>query len=90
MTQARRGLRARSSYFGHEVLAWSLYRTGNLKDATREIRRVALKCGPGVINGSDVLLASATLGVLEGIIESDRLNLINARTLALARDWKIP
>ena len=55
----------------------------------REIRRVSLKCGPGVINGSDVLLASATLGVLEGVIESDRLNLINARTLAEMRGLEL-
>lgn len=55
----------------------------------REIRRVSLKCGPGVINGSDVLLASATLGVLEGIIETDRLNLINARTLAEMRGLEL-
>ena len=55
----------------------------------REIRRVALKCGPGVVNGSDVLLASATLGVLEGVIESDRLNLINARTLAEMRGLEL-
>jgi D-3-phosphoglycerate dehydrogenase / 2-oxoglutarate reductase len=55
----------------------------------REIRRVSLKCGPGVVNGSDVLLASATLGVLEGVIESDRLNLINARTLAEMRGLEL-
>jgi D-3-phosphoglycerate dehydrogenase len=55
----------------------------------REIRRVSLKCGPGVVNGSDVLLASATLGVLEGVIESDRLNLINARTLAELRGLEL-
>jgi D-3-phosphoglycerate dehydrogenase len=55
----------------------------------REIRRVSLKCGPGVINGSDVLLASATLGVLEGVIDSDRLNLISARTLAEMRGLEL-
>ena len=55
----------------------------------REIRRVSLKCGPGVINGSVVLLASATLGVLEGVIDSDRLNLINARALAEMRGLEL-
>ena len=55
----------------------------------REIRRVSIKCGPGVINGSDVLLASAALGVLEGVIETDRLNLINARTLAEMRGLEL-
>jgi len=55
----------------------------------REIRRLSLKCGPDVIHGSDVLLASASLGVLEGVIESDRLNLINARTLAEMRGLEL-
>jgi D-3-phosphoglycerate dehydrogenase / 2-oxoglutarate reductase len=55
----------------------------------KEIRRVSLKLGPGVINGSDVLLASATLGVLEGVIDSERLNLINARTLAEMRGLEL-
>lgn len=55
----------------------------------REIRRVSLKCGPAIINGSDVILASAALGVLEGVIESDRLNLINARTLAEMRGLEL-
>lgn len=55
----------------------------------REIRRVSLKCGPEIINGSDVILASAALGVLEGVIESDRLNLINARTLAEMRGLEL-
>ncbi|HEU4996418.1 MAG TPA: phosphoglycerate dehydrogenase [Gemmatimonadaceae bacterium] len=55
----------------------------------REIRGIGLKCGPGVINGSDVLLAAAALGVLEGILESERLNLINARTLAEMRGLEL-
>jgi D-3-phosphoglycerate dehydrogenase len=55
----------------------------------REIRRVALRCGPGVLSGSDILLASAALGVLEGVIENDRLNLINARTLAEMRGLEL-
>lgn len=55
----------------------------------REIRRVALKCGPGVVNGSEILLSSAALGVLEGVIESDRLNLINVRKLAEMRGLEL-
>ena len=51
----------------------------------RQIRRLALRCGPGVIGGGDLLLASATVGVLAGVVESDRLNLINAKTLAELR-----
>jgi len=37
--QARKGLAARPSYFGHEVLAWALYRAGRLSEAGREISR---------------------------------------------------
>jgi D-3-phosphoglycerate dehydrogenase len=55
----------------------------------REIRRISLKCGPAVLHGSDILLASATLGVLEGVVESDRLNLINARTIAEMRGLEL-
>jgi D-3-phosphoglycerate dehydrogenase len=55
----------------------------------REIRKVSLTCGPSVINGSDVLLASAALGVLQGVIDTDRLNLINARTLAEMRGLEL-
>jgi len=55
----------------------------------REIRRVSLKCGPAAVSGSDILLASAALGVLECVIETDRLNLINARTLAEMRGLEL-
>jgi tetratricopeptide (TPR) repeat protein len=37
VSQARRGLAARPSYFGHEVLAWALYRAGRLGEAGREM-----------------------------------------------------
>jgi D-3-phosphoglycerate dehydrogenase / 2-oxoglutarate reductase len=53
--------------------------------ADRQVRRLALRCGPAVINGSDILVAAAALGVLKGVVESDRLNLISARTLAELR-----
>jgi D-3-phosphoglycerate dehydrogenase len=51
----------------------------------RAVRRVSLRVGPELAHGAGALLASAAIGVLEGVIESDRLNLINARTLAEAR-----
>jgi D-3-phosphoglycerate dehydrogenase len=35
------------------------------------------------------LLSAAALGVLEGVVESDRLNLINARALAEARGLEL-
>lgn len=55
----------------------------------RQIRRLSLRCGPSVIAGGDLLLASATVGVLSGIVESDRLNLINAKTLAELRGLEL-
>ncbi|HEY0970399.1 MAG TPA: hypothetical protein VGE02_05430, partial [Gemmatimonadales bacterium] len=52
---------------------------------SRAVQRVALRCGPDLMGGASALLAAAAAGVLEGVIESGRLNLINARALAEAR-----
>ena len=51
----------------------------------RVIRRLALHCGAELVGGSGALLSAAAIGVLDDVIETDRLNLINARTLADAR-----
>jgi D-3-phosphoglycerate dehydrogenase len=48
----------------------------------RVIRRLALRCGPDLVGGSAALLSAAAIGALEGVLDVDRLNLINARTLA--------
>jgi D-3-phosphoglycerate dehydrogenase len=48
----------------------------------RMVRHLTLRCGPELAGGADALLSAAAIGALEGIVESDRLNLINARTLA--------
>jgi D-3-phosphoglycerate dehydrogenase len=55
----------------------------------REIRRVSIRCGPGVIGAGDMLLAAASVGVLRSVVESDRLNLISARTLAEMRGLEL-
>ncbi|MEO7520440.1 MAG: phosphoglycerate dehydrogenase [Gemmatimonas sp.] len=55
----------------------------------RAVRRLALRVGPGLAHGSGPLLAAAAAGVLEGVIESERLNLINARSLAEARGLEL-
>lgn len=55
----------------------------------KAVRRVALRVGPGLAHGAGALLASAATGVLEGVIETDRLNLINARSLAEARGLEL-
>lgn len=55
----------------------------------REIRRVSIRCGPGVIGAGDMLLAAAAVGVLRSVVETDRLNLISARTLAEMRGLEL-
>ncbi len=55
----------------------------------RAVRRVALRVGPDLAHGAGALLAAAAIGVLEGVIETDRLNLINARNLAEARGLEL-
>ena len=47
---------------------------------TRAITQLTVRCGPSLAGGSSALLSSAAVGVLEGVLETDRLNLINART----------
>jgi D-3-phosphoglycerate dehydrogenase / 2-oxoglutarate reductase len=51
----------------------------------RAIRRLALRVGSELAGARDALLSSAAVGVLGDVIESERLNLINARALAEQR-----
>ncbi len=51
----------------------------------RAIQRLTLHVGPDLAGGREALLSAAALGALEDILETDRLNLINARKLAEAR-----
>jgi D-3-phosphoglycerate dehydrogenase / 2-oxoglutarate reductase len=51
----------------------------------RTIQRLSLRVGPELAGAEAALLASAAAGVLEGTTEVERLNLINARSLAEAR-----
>lgn len=55
----------------------------------REVRRVSIRCGPGIIGAGDMLLAAASVGVLRSVVETDRLNLISARTLAELRGLEL-
>ncbi|MFO0074208.1 MAG: phosphoglycerate dehydrogenase, partial [Gemmatimonas sp.] len=55
----------------------------------RAVRRVALRVSPDLAHGTGALLAAAAAGVLEGVIETDRLNLINARSLAETRGLEL-
>jgi len=49
------------------------------------IDSVTLKTGDDLTASAGALLAAAAAGTLEGVVEADRLNLINARSLATAR-----
>jgi D-3-phosphoglycerate dehydrogenase len=51
----------------------------------RAVQRLSLRVGPELAGAAAALLASAAAGVLEGTIDVERLNLINARALAEAR-----
>ena len=49
------------------------------------VQRLSLRVGPELAGAAPALLASAAAGVLEGTIDVERLNLINARSIAEAR-----
>ncbi len=51
----------------------------------RAINQLTVRCGPALAGGSSALLSSAAVGAMESVLENDRLNLINAHTLADAR-----
>ena len=51
----------------------------------RAIRRLTVRMGPELVGASGALLSAAALGLLEGVLETDRLNMINARALAEQR-----
>jgi D-3-phosphoglycerate dehydrogenase len=51
----------------------------------RAIQRVDVRSGPSLSAARSALVASAARGVLEGTIEQERLNLINARAVAETR-----
>lgn len=48
-------------------------------------RRITVRVGSELAGASGALLSSAALGVLENVVEGERLNLISARALAEAR-----
>src|SRR6185295_5311441 len=52
---------------------------------TRVVQRVDVRAGSSLTAAKSALLASAARGLLEGTIEQERLNLINARAVAEAR-----
>jgi D-3-phosphoglycerate dehydrogenase len=51
----------------------------------RAVDQLTLRLGRALIHADAVLLSSAAIGVVEGVIESGRLNLVNARAQAESR-----
>lgn len=51
----------------------------------RAVDGITLKTGPELTASRHVLLAAAAAGALEGAVEHDRLNLINAKAIAASR-----
>ncbi len=56
---------------------------------TRAPQRLTLRCGVALAGGQQALLSAAALGAIEGTIEADRLNMINARALSEARGLEL-
>jgi D-3-phosphoglycerate dehydrogenase len=52
---------------------------------TRAVQRVDIRTGSALTGARSALVASAARGVLEGTVEQERLNLINARAIAETR-----
>ena len=63
----------------------SLARARLADRGSRAIDGVTIKVGPEFAPARRVLLSAAAAGALEGAVEQDRLNLINARGVAAAR-----
>lgn len=55
----------------------------------RMVGRVSVRVGQELTGGREGFLSAATLGALEGVVESERLNLINARAVASDRGLEI-
>jgi D-3-phosphoglycerate dehydrogenase len=53
------------------------------------VGRLTVRIGQEFTGGRDAFLSAAALGALEGVVESERLNLINARTLASKRGLEV-
>jgi D-3-phosphoglycerate dehydrogenase / 2-oxoglutarate reductase len=49
------------------------------------IQRVRMRVSPDLVGAGSALLSAACAGILEGVIDDGRLNLINARAMAEAR-----
>lgn len=55
----------------------------------RALSRLTLRCGSALSGGSGTILSAAAMGALEGVLDVERLNLINARALAEAHGLEL-
>ena len=53
------------------------------------VGRLSVRVGPEFTGGREAFLSAAALGALDGVVESERLNLINARAVATARGLEV-
>jgi len=71
-----RTLARRAAAIGRAILA---------SQGTGAIDRIDVRASPALAPASGALVASAALGVLDAVVEHERLNVINARALAAMR-----
>ncbi|HEY0778158.1 MAG TPA: phosphoglycerate dehydrogenase [Gemmatirosa sp.] len=55
----------------------------------RAVQRLTLRAGAGLAASREALLGAAALGAVEGVVEQERLNLINARAVAAGRGLEL-
>jgi D-3-phosphoglycerate dehydrogenase len=53
------------------------------------VGRLSVRLGLEYTGGRDAFLAAGALGALEGVVEAERINLINARAVAVARGLEV-
>jgi D-3-phosphoglycerate dehydrogenase len=58
-------------------------------EGERAVRGVTLKVGDDLASAASALLNAAVVGVLDGVVEAGRINLINARTVASQRGLEL-
>jgi D-3-phosphoglycerate dehydrogenase len=55
----------------------------------RAVQRLTVRTGAALAGAREALLSAAALGAVEGVVEQDRLNLINARAVAAGRGLEL-
>jgi D-3-phosphoglycerate dehydrogenase len=67
------------------AIARAILASGSETGATRAVNKIEVRTGEALCSARSALLAAAAVGTLESVTEYDRLNVINARSLAEAR-----